>query len=410
MLFPPGPWRSLLFVVLAAVPALLLALAGSPAAPWATLLLLGVAAVQIWRIAPRDEAPARTASMPDPANDEAAHVFADAFPDPLVIFGRNAEVRFANLAAREIFGEFRQGASFRLRFRTAEMMDLVDAVLRDGRTHSADYAERSPLERRYRVTATPLPGAPGHYLATFSDRTEVWRMERMRSDFIANASHELRTPLASVSGFIETLRGPAKDDPKARDRFLGIMQDQADRMARLIDDLLSLSRLEMKPVLRRRQSVDLQALMDRLIGSLAHLAGDNSVEIHCDWHESPRLVAGEEDELFQVFENLIANACKYGSAGGRVDIDARPVEIDGQRSLAVAVRDYGKGIPKEHLPRITERFYRVDADESRLRKGTGLGLAIVKHIVARHRGQLRIESEPGKGSVFTVILPLGQNP
>ena len=400
------PWRATVFLLLAGLFSFWLSATRPGYAAAGMLLVILVAIYQILRLsAERRETKAPPVVL-EPAGDDEVRRFADAMPDPLVVFGRNAEVVFANQAAREVFGEFRRGASFRLRFRTAEMMDLVDHVLKDGKPRATDYSERSPLERRFRVTASPLAGTPGHFLATFSDRTEVWRMERMRSDFIANASHELRTPLASVSGFIETLRGPARDDAKARERFLGIMQSQTDRMARLIDDLLSLSRLEMKPVLRSRQPVDLASLVERLIGSLSHLAGESGVEISSRWDAAPRMVSGEEDELFQVFENLLANACKYGGSGGRVDVTASPASMDGKPAVAVAIRDYGKGIAREHLPRITERFYRVDADESRLRKGTGLGLAIVKHIVARHSGQLRIESEPGQGSTFTVVLPL----
>lgn len=402
---PEDPGRALTVLALAGLVSLGLALYGGGLAWTGVVLVLAVAVLQVVRIAGRGRSEARPAAALQTAGDEAVRRFADAMPDPLVVFGSSAEIIFANQPARETFGELRQGVSFRLRFRSAEMIGLLDSVIREGKPHSADYVERLPLERRFRVTASPLGGAPGTFLATFSDRTEVWRMERMRSDFIANASHELRTPLASVSGFIETLRGPARDDAKARERFLTIMQEQTGRMARLIDDLLSLSRLEMKPVLRGRKPVDLATLMERLIGSMAHLASESGVTIRSDWGEASRVVSGEEDELFQVFENLLANACKYGGGGGRIDVTASPASLDGMPAVSVSVRDYGKGIPREHLPRITERFYRVDADESRMRKGTGLGLAIVKHIVARHGGQLKIDSAPGEGSTFTVVLP-----
>jgi two-component system phosphate regulon sensor histidine kinase PhoR len=226
----------------------------------------------------------------------------------------------------------------------------------------------------------------------------------MRADFIANASHELRTPLAAISGFVETLRGPARDDAAARDRFLQIMQEQTARMARLIEDLLSLSRLEMKAPAPPGQRVELAAVVEGVVETLRALALDSGVEIDNLFGATPVEIPGERDELFQVFQNLVENACKYGRAGGRVEI-ARIV--GDAREIGVEVRDFGPGIAAEHIPRITERFYRIDAESSRLQKGTGLGLSIVKHIVSRHRGRLVIASEPGKGAAFTVYLPAG---
>jgi two-component system phosphate regulon sensor histidine kinase PhoR len=225
----------------------------------------------------------------------------------------------------------------------------------------------------------------------------------MRADFIANASHELRTPLASIAGFIETLRGPARNDATARDQFLQIMQNQTGRMARLIDDLLSLSRLEMKPYLKPGTEVDLRQTIDSVIDSLAPLASENGVVIERDFAAGPLVVPGDRDELFQVFENLLENACKYGQSGGHVTVSIADGE-DGQ-GVDVSIRDYGPGIAEEHIPRITERFYRVDVESSRTQKGTGLGLSIVKHILTRHNARLSIKSEVGKGAAFTVHLP-----
>ena len=221
----------------------------------------------------------------------------------------------------------------------------------------------------------------------------------MRSDFVANASHELRTPLASLRGFLETLQGPARNDPKAQERFIGIMLDQANRMSRLVDDLLSLSRLEMKAHLAPEDQVDLSALLGHVRDSLQPLAEEMGVEIHLALPESPALVQGDRDELVQVFENLISNACKYGQEGKRVDVVAK--STPGQ-PVEVSVIDYGPGIPVEHVPRLTERFYRVSVADSRSKKGTGLGLAIVKHILTRHRARLIIQSEPGERTEFTV--------
>jgi two-component system phosphate regulon sensor histidine kinase PhoR len=241
---------------------------------------------------------------------------------------------------------------------------------------------------------------PKIFLVAFRDRTQERRVERMRADFVANASHELRTPLASLSGFIETLQGPAKDDPAAREKFLGIMGDQAKRMARLIDDLMSLSRIELSLHLQPQAAIDLAGVVATACDLLAPLASEQGVKIDIKKTEALE-VRGDRDELLRVAENLIENALKYGASGKRVEVTLRK---DGGDAI-LAVRDFGPGIAPEHLPRLTERFYRVDTERSRAQGGTGLGLALVKHILARHRGRLLIESEPGKGAVFTARIP-----
>jgi two-component system phosphate regulon sensor histidine kinase PhoR len=248
----------------------------------------------------------------------------------------------------------------------------------------------------------------GLVLIAFHDLTPLRRVEEMRADFIANASHELRTPLAALSGFIETLRGSAREDPAARERFLGIMQAQATRMARLIDDLLSLSRIELNAHLRPDKQVNLVAIIRQVADSLQMLARDRGVEITVKAQGGDRiLVLGDRDELTRVFENLIENALKYAASGKKIDIT---LAIDGGTKTGtealIGVRDYGPGIAPEHLPRLTERFYRVDVSESRAQGGTGLGLALVKHILNRHGGRLTIESLAGKGATFTAHLPL----
>jgi two-component system phosphate regulon sensor histidine kinase PhoR len=227
----------------------------------------------------------------------------------------------------------------------------------------------------------------------------------MRADFVANASHELRTPLAALSGFIETLQGSARDDAKARERFLAIMQEQAWRMARLIDDLLSLSRIELNAHRRPDTPVDLVPIVRQVVDGLETLARDRGVTVNVAATDA-LTVLGDRDELIRLFENLIENALKYGAAGKRVEIKLAPgLSVDGEPEAQVGVRDYGPGIAPAHLPRLTERFYRVDVAESRAQGGTGLGLALVKHILNRHRGRLTIESASGAGATFTVHLP-----
>jgi two-component system phosphate regulon sensor histidine kinase PhoR len=232
----------------------------------------------------------------------------------------------------------------------------------------------------------------------------------MRADFIANASHELRTPLAALLGFIETLQGTARDDATAREKFLAIMQGQATRMARLIDDLLSLSRIELNAHLQPNTPVDLAPIVRQVVDGLQTLARDRGVEIKVSVSPDPLTVLGDRDELIRALENLVENALKYGAVGKRVDIIAmRGQTRAGTPEARMAVRDYGPGIPSEHLPRLTERFYRVDVADSRAQGGTGLGLALVKHVLNRHAGKLTIESTLGAGATFTMHLPLRTN-
>lgn len=336
-----------------------------------------------------------------PAVDLAAVV-----QDPLYIFDRTGAVLHANEAATLAFGPIAPGGSLQLKFRAPEIHAFIGHVLEGKEAPPAiDYIERVPFERAYRVAAMPIGGEGGLYVLLFRDQSEARRIDRMRTDFIANASHELRTPLASIAGFIETLRGPARNDAKARDNFLQIMQEQTARMARLIDDLLSLSRLEAKPYVRPTERVDLGRLLREVSDSLSHLATETGVAIKLDLPEAPLEVTGNRDELVQVFANLLENACKYGSSGGRVTVQARREKPGAE--TAVTVTDFGPGIPQEHIPRITERFYRVDVETSRAQKGTGLGLAIVKHILTRHGARLSIRSKVGEGSSFTVHFPPG---
>ena len=334
-----------------------------------------------------------------------ARDLASAVPDPIVMVDSRGTVRYANEAAVAFFGAIPQGTVLTQRFRTPDMLQLMNALLREGRSGAIDYGERVPMERAFRIAAMPLGAGSGLFMIHFKDQSETRRIDRMRADFIANASHELRTPLASIAGFIETLRGPARNDEKARDSFLQIMQTQTSRMARLIDDLLTLSRIEMKPHLPSREKVDLVETIASVIDSLAYLASDYGVEVVFARPSAPVAVSGSRDELIQVFVNLLENACKYGQSGGRVDISLESSREGPSPEVAVTFRDYGPGIAEEHIPRITERFYRIDGDTSATRNGTGLGLAIVKHILTRHDGRLVVRSKPGEGASFIVHLP-----
>jgi two-component system phosphate regulon sensor histidine kinase PhoR len=269
-----------------------------------------------------------------------------------------------------------------------------------------------PAERRLVATVAPLehageaPGAPS-LLITFRDLTEQDRLARMRADFVANASHELRTPLASLKGYVETLQGKAKDDEQARIRFLKIMAEQAERMTRLVDDLLSLSRVEMREHLPLADEVELGAILREVTQSLEPVATRAGITLRLMPGEGSAVIRGDTDELTQVFQNLVHNAIKYGRSGGKVEVrlQREPAAHGRPPGFRVDVVDDGPGIAPEHLPRLTERFYRVSAAASRERGGTGLGLAIVKHVLNRHRGELVIASRLGEGSTFSVLLP-----
>ena len=274
---------------------------------------------------------------------------------------------------------------------------------------------RSEIDRHFSARLVPLstPALDGTVaILSLHDLTAMYRAERMRADFVANASHELRTPLSSLVGFIETLRGPASNDAEAQQRFLAIMEEQATRMSRLVEDLLSLSRIEMQEHTAPKGETDLTELLEAVREGLHIKASAKDMSIRLDIEGRPR-VLGQKDELAQVFQNLMDNALKYGREGTEVSVSVRdggpgkPAELARLQTPAVviSVRDRSEGIAREHLPRLTERFYRVDTARSRKLGGTGLGLAIVKHIVNRHRGQLIIDSQVGSGSTFTVHLP-----
>ncbi|AJY47969.1 histidine kinase [Martelella endophytica] len=328
--------------------------------------------------------------------------FLDEIDLGIYLLGPDGAVLFQNRSAGVTFGAFPVGSHISARMRAPGVLDIVRDTLSSGRANQIEYSERLPSERVYHVRSAPVATAEGErpvFMLVFRDVSEGRRIDRMRSDFVANASHELRTPLASLRGYIETLQGPAKNDTKAQERFLPIMLDQATRMSRLVDDLMSLSRLEVRAHLPPDQTVSLGPLLEHVRDSLLPLAGDLDVSIELHLPQEPVDVIGDHDELVEVFENLIENACKYGAEGKVVDVWLKPVA---PRGAEVSVVDHGPGIPAEHVPRLTERFYRVSVADSRSKKGTGLGLAIVKHILTRHRARLIVKSEVGKGTTFTV--------
>src|SRR4051812_10804396 len=341
----------------------------------------------------------------------------DALPDPVIALDPAGIVVALNDKTRTIAPALRAQLPVSVALGTPALVEAIQRAVATGKAQRAEFSETMRADHCYDVHVIPVSLAAGPrgssrlLLLTFHDLTAHRRIEQMRADFVANASHELRTPLAALSGFIDTLQGPARNDPDARERFLDIMQSQARRMARLIDDLLSLSRIELSEHINPNTQAELGPVIRQVIDILQTVAQERGVEVTVAAPAEPIFVRGDRDELISVFENLVENALKYGASGKRVDIRVETVagQDGGGGEAQISVRDYGPGIAPEHLPRLTERFYRVDVGLSRAEGGTGLGLALVKHIVNRHRGRLTIESTPGEGSTFTVNLPLAAN-
>ncbi len=342
---------------------------------------------------------------------ELARMIIHGIPHAAVLIERPHRITAANRAAEELLGDRLIGTHFYTALRQPSVIEAVENTLRDGDPRDTQYTIRGQgADRNYLVYVRGIgEKSSDGVLLTFEDLSPLASAGEMRRQFVANLSHELRTPLTAMVGFIETLRGPAKNDEKARDRFLGIMEREAGRMTKLVDDLLSLSRVEDNERRRPKEPVDLVALIQSVTQNLAPMAERASVDLRLHLPDGERIVPADADQMRQVLSNLIENAIKYGGDGKPVEIRLegpamQPVlQTEG---IVISVQDYGDGIEGHHIPRLTERFYRIDTHRSREVGGTGLGLAIVKHIVSRHRGRFRIKSVVGEGSVFTVILPI----
>jgi two-component system phosphate regulon sensor histidine kinase PhoR len=405
--------RAAIVLLVAAMVLIVLAATGNLAPLHALLALAFItgAALIPWRM----HSPAAT--YIDRSNDILENTIVNAivggYPDPTVLLDRAGRVLAFNQPAADRAPALRRGEPVQLALRTPEIVAALHRSMATGKAQQAEYYERIPIENWMLVAVTPFmvvtdPGGRDRYLLmTFHDQTPLHRVEQMRADFVANASHELRTPLAALSGFIDTLQGPARNDTEARERFLAIMRTQATRMARLIDDLLSLSRIELSAHVRPDTPTDLAPIVRQVVDGLEALARERQVAIAVDVPAAPVMVMGDREELLRVVENLVENGLKYGASGGKIDVSlTAEASTGGDFEAVLRVRDYGPGIAPEHLPRLTERFYRVDVGESRALGGTGLGLSLVKHILNRHRGRLLIESTPGAGATFSASLPL----
>lgn len=375
------------------------------------------------------------AVTPDDISLQEQARLADGFDEAVIIINRFQRVVHANPAAQSLFSLKQSGNTVRSVISDPDIRALINSTLAGDTPDPVTYHVETPIERHIRVVGSGIasetePGVVRRALVVFYDITDLVRMNTMRADFLANASHELKTPVASLLGYIETLRGHAKNDPAAQETFLGIMQQQAERMQRLIDDLLSLRRIEMVEHIAPDETGDLFLATRAAIEAVDPLASRRNVKIK---YKGPKevLVTGIQDELVQLVLNLLDNAVAFTPEGGTINLTMEIISdwtprqmMSGDAELAEApkrnivtpnapsleaavlrIRDQGPGFPREHLPRIGERFYKV-SELSEKNKGTGLGLAIVKHIMRRHRGGLFVASQPGLGSEFTLIIPL----
>ena len=439
--------QTLIAAGLGASAPLVLGLSGALSGPAAVSTSLAVGAAGFWLALRAGRVRPEPSSPEDPANPPTTEIpyaaILEDLDEPVMVVeaGEPYEVTghrliFANAAARDLFRLYRPDARLITAIRAPQVIEMIDEALFGGIAGHVPFETGSTQDRTWTATAAPVgrtsAGAP-LALLSLRDQTDLRRAERMRADFLANASHELRTPLASLSGFIETLRGPARDDAGAREKFLGIMQAQAGRMSRLIDDLMSLSRIELNEHIAPQGRVDLAGAVTDVTDALMPVVRAKGVSF--DWTSPPReavMVEGDRDQIVQVIQNLVDNAVKYTPSGGvvRIEIAAEadgdppppilagsarmalltPEHRAGETYALLRVTDQGPGMPRDALPRLTERFYRVEGQKSGDKSGTGLGLAIVKHIINRHKGGLAAETLQGQGSTFSVWLPRAEAP
>jgi len=370
---------------------------------------IGRTASALWHAALRLDRGWRERSARAEARVAAAEAVFAAIPDPQILLDGHRRILRANPAAAGFVGIVPETSDLAASLRNPAVLAAADTVLAGGPARVVEFSLSVPVERVMQARIARVEGVSTEGIAaivTLHDITALKLAEQMRADFVANAGHELKTPLASLVGFIETLLGAARDDTAARERFLGIMRGEAGRMTRLVDDLLSLSRIELNEHVAPTSRVTLAPLIEQVADALELRAADRGMRLTLDLPEDLPDVQGDEDELAQVFQNLIDNAIKYGKPQTEIMVGAR---LGGNGAatnslVRISVTDRGDGIPSEHLPRLTERFYRVDTARSRELGGTGLGLAIVKHILNRHRGRLEMTSTLGIGSTFTVSL------
>ncbi|GAA0734230.1 ATP-binding protein [Sphingomonas japonica] len=388
--------RPLVAIAVAAIGIVAGALLGAPIEAVALALVAAIAGILI----ALGTTPVRGRASPPapPVTAVGIEEVLDAMVEPVLIVSAN-RVRFANPAAQALLGGHILGEDVRMAIRHPAAAERLTSPIEPHHDHAVHLVGLGAREQRWEMHVRAA--ADGQRIVHLIDRTGSYATDRIRVDFVANASHELRTPLASILGFVETLRDEAGDEPAIRDRFLKVMFDEASRMRRLVDDLMSLSRIEAEKYRAPDRSVDLEALVEEVRSEIVSTHNGRASDLIVEIGELPP-VTGDRAQLSQLLHNVVGNAMKYGRPGTPVTLAVR---YEAGPMVRITVSDEGEGIAPEHLPRLTERFYRVDSGRSRAMGGTGLGLAIVKHIVERHRGRFDIASTPGVGSTVTILLP-----
>lgn len=326
---------------------------------------------------------------------------------PILVLRKNYTVKYCNNPAKDLIQDLDEGVCVTDYLKDEGLLKAVAEIFNGSSKQKVEFLLEGAVDHILQVSVTPFEqeAEPKYAVLILHDVTAMRRAEQMRADFVANASHELKTPLSSLMGFIETLLGPARGDQEALEKFLRIMRTQTDRMANLVKDLLSLSRIELDEHMLPEGAVDLVAVIRRVIDTLELKAEQRGISIKFDPEFDQAIIRADDEQIYQLFQNLVQNAVKYTRSHSAVEVQIKTENgVRGKKWYRVTVRDFGEGISRIHLPRLTERFYRVDTARSRDLGGTGLGLAIVKHILNRHRGKLLIESEVGQGSEFTALL------
>ena len=406
------PWWSFGILALGTV---LVLLAGDVLSVGQQLVVLAFLFALAWAVRERDVVPTTTA---DVLSEERLPIgfgraLLQKMPAALIVISKNERVTYANPAALDLFPNVVAGVHFSSLIRAPAFVEAIEEIFEGRDDLKFTFVQAGARERMFEARASFLPAGAGQdfgktdqVIVQVEDRTRDMAMLRTRSDFVANASHELRTPLASILGYIETLQGHAKEDPAARELFLDIMMKQAMRMKRLVDDLMSLSRIELNAHVRPDTQLSIYPLVAEAVSSLYPVANQSDVLLQVDLPDADGLlVLGDRDQLAQVVVNLADNAIKYGGAGKKVTVKVADPDPRYPRQVGISFVDHGPGIARENIPRLTERFFRVSPAQSKDKGGTGLGLAITKHILARHSGALDIRSTLGEGSVFTMWIP-----
>ncbi|MGB0496879.1 MAG: sensor histidine kinase [Rubricella sp.] len=404
-------WNGLIVTLVVALAGIVVAGGGIGLGAFAAMLGAGLIAAVLMDLVLSPPAPEPTRPSGGEGGEVARYArdLMRSLPQPLIVVGERGRIAFLNDEAQSLVPRLRTEAHISTLLRAPVLISALESCFDTGQPGHVAFVVQGTTEQNLVAHIGLLPGGrefgPGRYaLIQIEDQTERRRADALRSDFIANASHELRTPLASIIGYIETLRGHAKDDPDARDHFLAIMDRQAGRMRRLVDDLMSLSRIEMFEHVRPSTRIDLIETVREAASALAPIARENGARIVIDLPDEPLVSIADRDQIQQVAVNLIDNAIRYGGEAVTITVSLAEDDPRFPGMAGISVSDTGPGIERNHIPRLTERFYRVSDKQSAARGGTGLGLAIVKHILLRHDGELDIASEPGRGSRFTIWL------